>query len=270
MVRRRRSSVTSEERIRWLDEFEKEGKITKISNAAGRDIRTVKRHIEIADTKRETKRVRRDFLLGRLELHQEDILGEVRRLLGTLAPSAEFQRLEPADAHEKMLHHAFVEHIRRLPVFNFMARWERAFEDYANFREKLKENLELEEKGLVDRLPRDSLFEWSPKVESVQDEMLRFQSANEFDYTKEKQSPEGTNIHIFWASTWPTEEYVEESMFDSILEAHKELRSSATEQVSELRPLHSELASLATKITDELEAFLMRRLVPARCQYCPL
>jgi len=258
--------VTSEERDQWLDEFEKEGNITKISNAAGRDIRTVKKYIEIAETERETKRVRRDFLLGRLELHHEDLLGEVRRLQGTLAPSAEFQRLEPADAHEKMLHDAFVEHIRRQPIFNVMARWESAVQDYTNFREKLKENLELEEKGLVDGLPRDSLFEWSPKVASVQE----FQSANNFDYTKEKQSPEGTNIHILWASTWLTKEYVDESMFDSILEAHKKLRSFATEQVSELRPLHSELASLATKITDQLEAFLMRRLVPARCQYCPL
>ena len=86
MAKGRRSSITSEERNRWLNELEKGNGngITRIAATARHDIRTVKKHIETARSERYVKQARHDFLLGRLELHNEDILGEVRRMRNVL------------------------------------------------------------------------------------------------------------------------------------------------------------------------------------------
>jgi len=116
----RRPAVSRYERQRFLEELENGVGITEIARRAGRDIRVVKRNLDIAEQDRELARARRGFIRGRLEQHQEDLLAEVSRLKEVARRGSAYS-LEPEDCLKRKVHEGLKQHVKRQPLHEYLA-----------------------------------------------------------------------------------------------------------------------------------------------------
>ena len=266
MGRGTKVAVSPYERRRWLEDLEKGKGITQIAKAAGRDIRVVKRHIEIAQQEREVARARRDFLLSRVEQHQEDLLSEVRRLREVLLQSPP-QRLEPGDPLEQKVHQALKEHTGRLPLRGLLESYCDAAREYEDMRSDIGRQLEEKEADLKSHLSAQVA---TPHWAAV---LLLLLEKGDPRASRRSYAEYKTEDGCYWPC-WGefnlTSSPVTAADLASIMQAHRELQSTLEAYLPKLRGRRERLRELADLIVEELDVFLLKRLVSGRCRYCPL
>lgn len=272
MPRGSRVQVSDYERRRWLEDLEKGRGITEISRAADRDIRVVKRHIEIAREERELAQARHDFIRSRLELHQDDLLKEAHRIREVL-DSRRVQTLQPKTAREQKLHKAFHEHTRRFPVGEMLAEWESAVGDYIDSRDGIRRELEAQEAKLVSTLTSNfpanvAPYDWTAEVVADYESNLLKGTTLTDAYTK-LPAPDGPQCNILWGRTVLARDPFDETLYPTIEETHGKLRAQADKSFRALHPLGEKVKALASRIVDDLDVFALKRLVSGRCRYCP-
>jgi hypothetical protein len=268
MARGKKPAVSSYDRRRWLEELESGRGITEITRAAGRDIRVVKRHIEMAQEERQIAHARRDFLLDRLEQHQGDLLNEVQRLRRVVSQYPPTQ-LIPDDPMERRLHDALREHTRRLPLKGLLELYEGAVAEFRQARDNVSNQIGEREAQLVSRLPEEVVtYPWTPALVEALELGMKLDEASGRTHVSEKQG-EGM-YEISWGSAHLTRSPVSEAMVPIIVEAHKKLLSGAESNRTLFQQHHQRLKELIDLVVEELDVFVIKRLVPGHCRYCPL
>jgi hypothetical protein len=267
MARGKKPAVSPYERWRWLEELESGKGITEISRAAGRDIRVVKRHIEMAQEERQIAHARRDFLLGRLEQHQADLLTEVQRLRRLISQYPPPQFI-PGDPVERKLHDALKEHTSRLPLKGLLKLYEGAVAEFNQARDSVSNQVGQREAELVSSLPEEVVsYPWTPAlVEALESGMPLDESCGP-TYAWEKQG-EGL-YQIWWGASRLTRWVVSEAKVPIIVNTHKKLLSWAECCRPPFQQHRQRLKELADLVVEELDVYIIKRLVPGRCRYCP-
>ena len=268
MVRRRRSQVSQSEKRRWLENMEGGKGITEIARAAGRDIRVVKRHVEIAREERDLARARHDFIRSRLELHQEDLLGQVHRMRDIVV-GRRAETLTAANYPHDKLHRAFIEHIEHLTFGNLLAAWEDGVAQYGAGYEAIRAMVESEETKLKSSLAKGiSVYPWSEDVMAEEETGLWNVAASTWTYTRERVAV-SDDVYILRGARRLLPFPIDEALASDIESAHECLRSVAQDLFSSLSHSTQQLKTLGTQIVDELDIFLFKRFVVGRCRYCP-
>lgn len=90
----KKPKILSGERRKWLELSENGDPIIGIAKGSGRDVRSVRAHIEKARMERNFEYAQRDQLRGALQVHQRDMLGLLRDLKGSINVP-ELDNLEP-------------------------------------------------------------------------------------------------------------------------------------------------------------------------------
>lgn len=267
MSRGKKPAVSPYERQRWLEELESGKGITEISRAAGRDIRMVKRHIEVAQEERHIAHARRDFLLGRLEQHQGDLLAEVRRLRQLITQYPPL-RLIPDDPVQQKVHDALKEHTRRLPLKGLLELYEGAVAEYKQARDSVSSQLAEKEAELVSSLSQEvATYPWTPALVEALEPGLPLDESSGRAYVWEKRG-EGM-YEISWGAGHLTRSVVPEAEVSTIIDAHKKLLSCAEAHWPLFQEHRQRLREMADLVAEELDVFVIKRLVPGRCRYCP-
>jgi hypothetical protein len=94
----RTSKIAPGQRQDWLQRSEQGESIEKIAKDAGRDVRTVREHIEKAHLERDFNVARRDQLRDALQFHQKDMLALLERLRQTVhTPDLEYTDITGLD-----------------------------------------------------------------------------------------------------------------------------------------------------------------------------
>ena len=267
MPRRSRKSVSQHERQHWLDQLERGTGITEVAKRAGRDIRGVKRHIDIARSDRTLADANRDFVRSRIELHQEDLLNEAHRIRDLLS-KPRVLTLKPEDNLQAKLHGALLGHTRG-PLSRLVSAWETKRDHYGSARDRLAKVLTTHETKIKSHLDPDTKTnEWTKWIVSDQEDALRTGTTSPLEYEKEGASG-AAGFKITWRARELTKHAVNESQRQLIVEAHSELVSEARQSFAELKPLRDELSRIADDAIDEIEVLILRRLAPGRCRLCP-
>jgi len=266
MARKRKPSVSSYERRQWLEELEKGKGITEISGKAGRDIRVVKRHIDIARQERESSLARHDFLVSRLEQHQQDLLDGVRRIHSVidLFPP---QKIEADDPIEQLVHKGLNEHLNDLSTRELNEGLQK-YNTFVIKFDELRHNYELQllkkEKKLIAKLSSGlNLYPWTPNILKVFDAG----GSSDRSYTENKQE-DGT-YRPSWGAYSLTESPIVKSDLDKVLEAHRKLTLKLKSFKTEVQKIRQQYNQLISQLVDKLDVLLVRRMVPGHCQYCP-
>jgi hypothetical protein len=268
MPRGSRIEVSAYERGRWLEDLEKGRGITEIAKAAGRDIRVVKRHLEIGREERALAQARHEFIRSRLELHQEDLLADARRIRDRLA-RLELRSLEPGNPLHTKIHQGFKEHCRRVLLGRLLGRWEDEVRGFIQTCNSVRHELEVEEVKISTRLPAGlELYPGTPTAMAHLEGSVR---AGKLVDTKCEPSPsaDGAEIHVRRGEHLLTVRPIDPTLYGAVEQAYGELWGLATRSFEPLRALHEGLQSLANQIVDELDVLILRRYVPGRCLYCP-
>ncbi|MBI2917960.1 MAG: hypothetical protein HYY01_08180 [Chloroflexi bacterium] len=269
MPRRRRPAITTEDRARWLGDLERGRGVTAIARAEGRDIRVVKRHIELALQEREVGLARRDFIRGRLEQHQEDLLSQVGRLKEALGHGPP-QPLAPGDDLKRKIHEGLKEHLQRIPVARLVSAVQTQMAGYWEVRTEMLNELRQQEQQLKSTvLETLSLHPWSDNLVRAIESWAWSGSSWERPYEARMQD-EGQGYHQLWGEFSLTHQPVSQLDLGPIEQAHRALCLRATSLVAPLLERVGPLRELAARVVDELDVFVLRRVVPGRCRYCPV
>jgi hypothetical protein len=265
MGRGNRPEISQYQRLRWLEGLESGKGITQISKEAGHDIRIVKRHIEIAREERQAALATHDFLLKRLEEHQEDLLAQVRRLrkLFTQNPPGS---LTPDDAIEKKKFNALKEHFEHLAVKKQLDECERVLARYSAFKKDASSELNAEESKLISAIPKEVVcYPWTPVILEVLESGLSFEQSGR----KYEKEPADGKWKPSWGDRILTRSLVTKEQYDLVEEAHKKLVSFAKKYLPEFQEYKRQFEELSDRLTDQLDVFIIKRVVAGRCRYCP-
>ena len=167
VARKRKPAVTQYERLRWVEELEKGKGITQIAKDAKRDIRVVKNHIKIALQEREAAQARRDFLVTRLEQHQQDLLNDIKRI-NSIIQQFPPRNFGPADPLEKKVHDGLIKHFEDVSLKDLREKLQTYLilvDEYENMRSKCEKELKEKESELLSALPQGlDLYHWTPRI----------------------------------------------------------------------------------------------------------
>ena len=267
MVKNGKRAVSKYERRRWLDELEQGKGITDIAKRAGRDIRIVKRNIDIAQEERLISHVRQEFLKGRLEQHYDDLFREIQRLkliLGVFPPVD----LLPVDATQLKFHKALRDHIKRTDLNNHLERYGQMIDEFREERKRIESKLVQKEKVIFRKLSIGGvLSNWSKIIIEAVESGVPLSSLSEQPYNQEKTTD--GKYEVLWQASRLILTPVTKVEASTIMDAHSQLTTVSTKLLSNIQQYRQLITEAGKEIAEELDTLIMKRLLPGHCDYCP-
>jgi DNA-directed RNA polymerase subunit H (RpoH/RPB5) len=272
MAQSSKKPISPAEGRQWLEQLERGQGITQISKSAGRDIRIVKRHIEMAREEKQLAQARHDFILQRIQQHQGDLLGVVRTLRTRL--SGEVPLLpQPTDPIEARLNQALREHVRSLPLKGLLESYQRDAEAYLKIRQEVEAQLAEEEEKVLQKLGLEvQPFPWTSDIVRDFEKRLWRENVEPVTYGNHDAGgpAERKARHVVtWGGLRLIRLAVDEATAGRIQEAHCRLVTLGEEPLEGLRGTAERLKQNRDRPIYELDTLLLKGMVPGRCALCP-
>jgi hypothetical protein len=271
MAKRTKKPISPEEGRHWLEQLERGQGITQISKSAGRDIRIVKRHIEMAREEKELAQARHDFILQRIQHHQGDLLGGVRTLRTWL--SGEVPLLsQPTNSIESRLTQALKEHVRSLPLKGLLESYQRDTEAYLKLRQEVEAQLAKKEEKVLQKLGLEvQTFPWTSDIVRDFAQRLWREKVEPVYGNHDAGGPAGRKARyvVTWGGLRLIRAAVDEESAGRIQEAHSRLVTLGADLLEGLRGVAERLKQNRDRPIYELDTLLLKGMVPGRCPLCP-
>ena len=263
--------VKPEVRKAWMKRYEQGESTADIANNDRFDVRTVRRHIELAKQEREVKEARSMVLRNSLERHYADLCDYAERL----ASEVSRQKGAPTPRDEYM-QTALRQHLPRSPIWGYLRQRERLEQQIEELKQevgrkldemvgsdlRLASGLDNTEKGVVPGIVAALAFQvehWAkgnPGL-NVEDNLISEEVAEGVVFLR----------YGFAHMGRVRKEHI--GLIREIL-LGLECRVREWDERRELEKLFIELERVEKNLKDELAVITLRRIVPGRCRYCPL
>lgn len=268
MSRGKKVAVTQRDRQEWLEKLESGKGITEIARTAHRDIRIVKVHIDTAREERQRAEVKRDFLLGILRQHQQDLLAEVGRLRHLISVYPPLP-ITPGDATKLMINEALKEHLKRSPLLGLLELYENAVEENNQKRALILDHFKEKEDEIVSTLPENVIvYPWSKAIlEHLESGRLNDKTAYR-EYFKEKRTD--GSYEVRYGAFNLTRGTILEVHIEAVIDAHRQLISSALPYQNQFSKNHQHFKDLAKPIEVDLDILTVKKFIAGKCIYCPV
>lgn len=270
--RTRKPPVKPERRFEWLHRVEKEGEtLTHIAEADNFDIRTVRKHVDLARLERDVQQARSEVLRAALEGHYHDLLETVRNIESQVSSESQVSLEKGVPL---ML--GLRQHMPRSPLWENLRKWNRALTDIAELEAVIRDNLDrdIKKDGRLNRIVSHGangvipaavdvlvhqLKEWARGGEGLKIDMN----------TYIQKTSEGMVIMRYGSHSFGEikEERVE-TIKGVLIDFESKLKDRP--EYLEMEKLFDRLGRLKTSIWEIINVILLRRIVPGRCKYCPL
>lgn len=266
--------VTSERAREWLKRFEENGESPpQIAEADHFDVRTVRKYLERAREERDRRQTKQAVLRGALEKHYADLCVLAKKIKIELIkdiPVAISTTLK-----EEPLFRALQKHLPQSRLWKDIRSLSELELDYRQSIEKLKERIR---KDALSGTPMS--FVSSPGELGLYDEgftmamVAYLQSAARgyqgwaFTEYREIESAEGVRIErgSYALGLVPKKDVkAVEDLFDTMMKTALEWEEYGT-----MLGITERFLQVRTRIEDELLKIILRRVVPGKCDYCPL
>jgi len=264
--------VKPEVRQSWLKRHEQGESPPDIAKSDKFDVRTVRRHIELAKQEREVKEARSTVLRNALERHYADLIAYAERLDSQIAGRATVS-LSP---HEEHIRRALRQHLPRSPIWGYLNQWDSLHQGITQLKEEA-------DKKLGEGVKSDTrLVQMSS--EGATGVILGIIAALSFQIEQWAQGSSGLNMKDSLIAE-PAEEgfvnlrygfaqmgKVKKEHVAMVREVLKDWESQIKqwEEYQKLGKSFIELKRVERNLRDELAVIILRRIVPGRCRYCPL
>jgi hypothetical protein len=264
MTRGHKPSISSYDRRRWLEQLNAGTGVTEIARAAGRDIRVVKRHIEIAGEEVMKASVRKEFMLGRLQQHQDDLLDEVERIR-TIVRLPVPRTLIPGEARNK-IYEAFREHVKKTVLNGLLDNYAEIVEEDNVLRSTITNRMYQKELESEKNLPQ--VTEANRWASGIAEDMISgfIPDANAYSLKKQVDGM----YEVQYKDRNLVRNALQKGDAKAVEAAHKKLVELAGEYKPEVVEYRQKRKDMAEKIIEELDILGVKRMVPGRCRYCPI
>lgn len=275
--RTKKPAVRLEVRRQWLRRFEEDGESPpQIAKAAGFDVRTVRKQIEIAREEREMREARATVLRQALEDHYADLCAFAKKLDAEISwPPRHISLLLKDDR----MWRALKEHLPRSVIWKAFSKWEELVDrfDMCANESKKRAQVEAEKRGwnfhqhplehVKVGLLEGFVTSIVSHVVSVAFGGQGLKDVLTFSYEASTESGVlAVRIGNFGGG------YVYSEQATELENTHHELLDEALAW-EESEGLHQTVLKIKRQsevLHDELALITLRRVVPGRCRYCPL
>lgn len=273
MAKRIKKPIVREDKRReWLRRHDQGESLPAIAAKDQFDIRTVRRQVAKAAAEHDMKEARQAVLREALVKHFSDLVDlaeKISTMVSTYTPVV----LEP---REEQLLEGLRQHVPRSAIWTYMNRWEKLLQEQSKNREKVDEKLShvkqlfSEIAAIVQHEPKNPL----PRIRKALAYQVECWStgAEPLDVKSDfKMLPlNGTVVDVYYGPTYLGNMNNETAQKLRELIPKMEQQVSRLEEVSSLRKIHRDLLAVRDKLMRELSVFVLRRVLPGRCLYCPI
>jgi len=269
--RRKLPAIKPEKRLEWSKRSELGETPPQIAEVDHVDVRTVRKHIELARMERDVKEARSAVLRNALEAHYRDLLDTVRDIESWITAES------PAPLEKDVpLMFGLRQHMPRSRLWENLRRWNQTLQELAELEAKLPQRVQ--EEVDKDGSPKGIVSHDSNEVIPATKEVLVHQVKQwargskglmlDRNFRLEKAS-EGRVRVIYGFSHFGE---VEESQAGTIKSVISDFEPKIKQwpEYLEMEKLVNRISRLGIAIRELLTVILLRRIVPGKCKFCPL
>jgi hypothetical protein len=270
--RTKKPPVKPEKRLEWLHRVEKGGEtLTHIAESDDFDLRTVRKHIEIARLERDVQKARSEVLRDALEGHYRDLLDTVRNIEKQV-----FSESQVSLEKGIPLVLGLRQHMPRSPLWENLRKWNRVLTELAELEAVIHNNLqrEIEADGRLNGIVSQGANGVIPAavdvlVHQVKEwargrEGLKIDRDIHIEKTKEGR----VRMRYGFSRFGEIEEIQIQTIKAVLIDFESGLKDRS--EYLEIEGLFNRVGRLKTNIGEILTVVLLRRIVPGRCKFCPL
>ena len=264
--------VKPEKRLEWLHRVDKEGEtLSHIAESDSFDIRTIRKHIELARLERDVQQARSAVLRDALESHYRDLLETVRNIEKQMSGEAMVSMEK-----EQPLIMGLRQHMPRSPLWENLRKWNRTVTELAELNDVIRNKIqrEIEAEGKLNRIVSwgangvipaavdvlvHQVKEWARGREG-----LKINSDIHLEKTKE-----GRVRMRYGFSHFGEIEEMQVEIIKTVL-VDFEVKIKPWPEYLEMEKLAARLWRIKKVIGEVITVVLLRRIVPGKCKFCPL
>lgn len=132
-------AIKPEKRVEWLKRSELGETAPQIAEADSVDVRTVRKHVELARMERDVKEARSAVLRDALEAHYRDLLDTVRDIQSRITAES------PVPLEKDVpLMSGLRQHMRRSPLWENLRKWNQTLQELAELEGTLPQRVQEE------------------------------------------------------------------------------------------------------------------------------
>ena len=272
MAKRGRKPVIKPHQIEdWLKRRQQGESPPKIAERDSVDVRTVRKHLREATEEKAAGEARSIVLSRALENHYNDLCDYISRLNMRIAGKKRVPK-GPTDGH---LEKALREHIPRSPIWRNLRRLDETEDEVNQAEIALQERIEAEMNRYEElkTLPPDA----AASVKEGAIKILIFQGKKwardisgygiDSDLTTEPAGEGYVTLRYGPYSLGRVSTQQLETVKDFLIA--QESRLVEYEELNELKDSWKRLAHIRKNLEDELAVYILKRVVPGHCRYCP-
>ena len=263
--------VKTKTRLEWLKRVEYGETPPQIAKADECDVRTVRKHIELARMERDVQQARSEVLRKALEDHYRDLLDTVRNI--------ETQVFGESQVSLEMgvsLMSGLREHMPRSPLWENLRKCNRTLTELAELENIIRTNLqrEIEADGRLNGIVSQGANGVIPAVVDVLLHQMKEWSHGreglklDRDIHVQKTKEGKVSMRYGFSHFGEIEESGAETVKAVLIDFESGLRNRS--EYLEVEKLFNRLGRLKTDIGESLTITLLRRILPGRCKFCPL
>ena len=271
MRRTKKPAVRPETRLEWLKRHERGETPPQIAETDGFDVRTVRKHVELARLERDVRQARTEVLRNALEGHYGDLLDTVRSIENQV-----FGESQVSLEKGVPLMSGLRQHMPRSPLWENLRKWNRALTEWAELEGMIRNNVqrEIEADGRLNDVVSQGANGVIPAVVDVLVHQVKIWARGreglkiDGDIHLEKTSEGRVRMRYGFSHFGELEVSYVEIIRAVLIYFESELRNRP--EFLGMEKLGSRLGRLKKGIAEILTVVLLRRIVPGRCKYCPL
>lgn len=270
--RRKKPAISVDQPREWLRRYLEGESPPQIAKNDGYDPRTVRKHIELEQQRRESRDARSMVLRQALELHYIDLISVVKQVDSRVAVGAV---AKGADRNDRMWR-ALREHLPRSPLWKLLDKWDRLLAQRTQAGDQAAVRFQDSELGNapigvsvagdVVGMHKDGL------VKLVVHRLMRTSLALGEPPDPEPVLSENADdglVNLVCASV--TCATVPKTDVSKVKKFLSDLQGNIAEwpEVNAMKRVLSDLTKVTPTLQEELATIILRRVVPGRCKYCP-
>jgi len=268
--------VKLEQRREWLRRSEMGESVPKIADSDDFDVRTVRKHIELAKQEREVKEARAAVLRNALERHYDDLRKFAEALNSEILGAGNI----PSSPDDDFMEAALRQHLPRSPIWGYMSKRQNLRQRADEEQQKLE--IVIDESVKADRrltpLISDGLDGIVPGIVAVLVAEAKQWAHGNTGYSLKdslvtESAGEGlVNLRFGFSHMGIMEVEHSKRCVKIVHDVLEDLESRLRdwEDYRNLEKTIAEIGRLDCKLREELAIVRLRRIVPGRCKYCPL
>lgn len=268
--RTRKPPISPEQRSEWLKRYERDGETPpKIADEDDVDVRTVRKHLDLAQQEREMREARTTLLRDALRDHYYDIHAVIKQIEASLSAEQSFD----LDGSDDLRLKAFRQHMPRSPMLQNIRKFNNSINEINAETDLAKNKINTYVENKITNLSISSQFLKEGLVNAFVHQLKQWTKEYLGLNIKENffiESKDNSMCKVRYGAFQLGE--ITEKDVESLKKMIEdfEINMRNWEELRKLQSKYNNLRSIKDRVLKEIGGIRMRRIFSGKCEYCPL